>query len=84
MKRRRREREREGREGERERKERHTEVDGLLERGLGEQARGVADTAGGGDDLSSTTVNSIGVKLSNTRASLAHPPHYTTRKKHSQ
>ena len=40
------------------------EVDGLLERGLGEQARGVADTAGGGDDLSSTTVNGIGVKLS--------------------
>ena len=40
-----------------------TEVDGLLERGLGEQARGVADTTGSRDDLSSTTVNGIGVKL---------------------
>ena len=39
-----------------------TEVDGLLERGLGKQARSVADTTGSRDDLSSTTVNSISVK----------------------
>ena len=45
------------------------EVDGLLERWLGEQARGVADTAGGGDDLSSATVDGIGVKLSKGNAS---------------
>ena len=37
--------------------------DGLLETGLGEQAGGVADTTADGDDLSSTTVNGIGVEL---------------------
>ena len=37
--------------------------DGLLETGLGEQAGGVADTTANGDDLSSTTVNGISVKL---------------------
>lgn len=37
--------------------------DGLLETGLGEQAGGVADTTAHGDNLSSTTVNGISVKL---------------------
>ena len=39
------------------------EVDGLLETGGGEQARGVADTTASGDDLASTTVNGISVEL---------------------
>lgn len=39
------------------------EVDGLLETGGREQAGGVADTTASGDDLSSTTVNGIGVEL---------------------
>ena len=39
------------------------EVDGLLETGLGEQARSVADTTASGDDLSSTTVDGIRMKL---------------------
>ena len=39
------------------------EVDRLLERGRGEQAGGVADTTASRDDLSSTTVDGIGVKL---------------------
>lgn len=41
-----------------------TEVDGLLEGGLGEQARSVRDTTTGWDDLSTTAVNRIGVELS--------------------
>ena len=45
----------------------HTEVDGLLETRRCEQACGVADTAGRGDDLSSSTVDSIGVQLRATR-----------------
>ena len=40
-----------------------TEVDRLLESRVREQARGVADTTARGDDLSSTTVNGIGVEL---------------------
>ena len=39
------------------------EVDGLLESRVGEQAGGVADTTASGDNLSSTTVDGIGVKL---------------------
>ena len=39
------------------------EEDGLLETGLGKQARGVADTTAGRDNLTSTTVDGIGVKL---------------------
>ncbi len=46
-----------------------TEVDGLLESRLGEQARGVRDTTAGRDDLSSTTVNRIGVELSYNKRS---------------
>ena len=41
----------------------HTEVDRLLETGLREQACGVADTTARRDDLSSTTVDRIGVEL---------------------
>lgn len=37
--------------------------DRLLETGLGEQASGVADTTADRDDLSSTTMDSISVKL---------------------
>ena len=40
-----------------------TEVDGLLERGIREQARSVRDTTARRDDLPSTTVNGIGVKI---------------------
>ena len=40
-----------------------TEVDRLLETWLREQARGVGDTTARRDDLSSTTVDSIGVEL---------------------
>ena len=40
-----------------------TEVDGLLERGVREQARSVRDTTARRDDLPSTTVNGISVKL---------------------
>lgn len=40
-----------------------TEVDGLLETGLGEQARSVGNTTARGDELTSTTVNSVGVEL---------------------
>ena len=39
------------------------EVDGLLESRVGEQAGSVADTTASRDDLSSTTVDGIGVKL---------------------
>ena len=45
------------------------EVDGLLETGLGEQARSIRDTTARGDDLTSTTVNGIGVELRNGSAS---------------
>jgi hypothetical protein len=38
------------------------EVDGLLESGLGEKSSSVQDTTSGGDDLTSTTVNSISVE----------------------
>ena len=40
-----------------------TEVDRLLETWLREQARRVADTTARRDDLSSTTVDRIGVEL---------------------
>ena len=40
-----------------------TEVNGFLETGGSEQARGVADTTASGDDLPTTTVNGIGVQL---------------------
>ena len=40
-----------------------TEVDGLLEDRVREQARSIAHTTTRGDDLSSTTVDSIGVEL---------------------
>ena len=43
------------------------EVDGLLESGVRKQARGVADTTARGDDLTSTTVNGIGVELSQNK-----------------
>ncbi|GKT92871.1 elongation factor 2 [Colletotrichum tofieldiae] len=36
--------------------------DGLEKGGLGEQSGGVQDSAGGGDDLATTTVNGIGVE----------------------
>lgn len=39
------------------------EVDGLLESGVGEQARSISDTTACRDDLSSTTVDSVGVEL---------------------
>ncbi|KAI6769124.1 hypothetical protein HG531_010228 [Fusarium graminearum] len=38
------------------------EVDGLEESGLGEKRGGVQDTTGSGDDLTTTTVNGIGVE----------------------
>ena len=41
----------------------HTKVDRLLESGVSEQSGSVADTTACGDDLSSTTVNGIGVEL---------------------
>ena len=44
--------------------------DGLLETGGGEQARGVADTTASGDDLSSATVDGIGVELRRALATL--------------
>ena len=42
-----------------------TEVNGFLETGGSEQARGIADTTTCRDDLSSTAVNGIGVQLEN-------------------
>ena len=39
------------------------QVNRLLQTGSGEQAGSIANTTAGGDDLSSTTVNGIGVKL---------------------
>jgi hypothetical protein len=44
------------------------EVDGLLQTGCSEQAGGIANTTASRDDLSSTTVNSIGVQLQNVLA----------------
>ena len=38
------------------------EVDGLLDTGLGKQSGGIADTSAGGDELSTTSVNGIGVE----------------------
>lgn len=38
-------------------------VDGFLERRFGKQASGVGDTSHNGDDLSTTTVDRVGVKL---------------------
>lgn len=40
-----------------------TKVDGLLETGGGEQAGSIADTTTCGNDLSTTTVDGIGVEL---------------------
>ncbi len=47
-----------------------TEVDRLLESRVREQARSVADTTARGDDLTSATVNGIGVELSTSTISL--------------
>lgn len=39
---------------------------GLLESGGGEELGGVADSSGGGDNLTTTSVDGIGVKLENS------------------
>ena len=44
----------------------HTEIDGLLKSRLREQAGSVADTTTRRNDLSSTTVNGVGVQLVTT------------------
>lgn len=50
------------------------EVDGLEKSGLGQQGRGVQDTTSSGDDLTTTTVNSISVQgnIEDVEADRAH------------
>jgi hypothetical protein len=47
-----------------------TEVDGLLQTRCGKQASSVASATTGGNDLSSSSMDGIGMKLSETRTSV--------------